>query len=89
VLLMESPVSAGKPDPERSSRLSFAEGDEVLLATGSAAQRKPVLTADLVLLLNEELSRSKGCELNPVEAVAAPSEGNWSTSLSTGLRRSE
>ncbi len=58
LLLSFSPVSAGEEVPEPKSRLSVPDGVEVLLLTASAFHWKVWFTANLVLLLNDEATRS-------------------------------
>src|ERR1700690_227244 len=59
LLAIESPVSAGEFPLDPNNRLSEPEGLEESFPVGSASQRKSWVTADVVVLLNEEVCRSR------------------------------
>ena len=60
---IDSPVSVGVLPFDPNSRFNVPEGDEVSFPVGSACQRKSSVTADEVLLLNDEACQSCGLEL--------------------------
>lgn len=76
LLAMDRPVAVGVLPLDPKSKLSEPDGADVSFPVGSAIQRKSCVTADDVVLLNDEACRSSGFELKPWVAVAVPVSGN-------------
>jgi len=85
LLAMESPVSVGELPFAPNSRFNEPEGLEESFPVGSAIQRKSCVTADELVLLNEDACRSSGFELKPCVAVAVPVLGITAPAADTVL----
>src|SRR5450432_1040926 len=72
------PVCAGAATPCPYSKFNVAPGMAVLLFEGVACHWNVWFTGVLVALLNEDATKSSGCDTFPADAVAAPVAGNTS-----------
>src|SRR5450432_1735191 len=72
------PVCAGAATPCPYSRFNVAPGMAVLLFEGVACHWNVWFTGVLVALLNDDATKSSGCDTFPADAVAAPVAGNTS-----------
>src|SRR5208282_1112133 len=74
---MLKPVSAPAAGAVENNRFNVADGDAVLLATGSACQWNTWLEAVCELLLKVEATRPNGLESAPPAAVAVAAAGKF------------
>src|SRR5882724_7588782 len=73
---IDSSVGTGAAVPSANRSFKVALGSEELLLAGTACQMKASFTAELVLLLKDDATRLRGCELLPALAVALPAAGS-------------
>lgn len=83
LLAIDNPVSPGVLPLEPNNRFNVPDGFDVSLPVGSACQRKSWLTADELVLLNDDACRSNGLETKPFDAVAVPVPGNSAPAAET------